>query len=211
MAPEWYTLLLNQGQHIFCYRIRAVLSKSLLFYHPSCNDGGCFFAMWWYKKDSGIRKWVELFIESFMELYELNHESVIRAGYSPLLFYELLCLLIIKAKFEYNISNNDSDWSRDTLNTVNKNICLVLLAVNNKINSNVEQAFDILVLRIFEEKGEIIYSFVLKPILAIISSTVHYRFYLIFLKHLPWFGNSLTRNIHTFCYLAALTFKFLHL
>lgn len=88
-----------------------------------------------------------------MKLDELDHESIIWAGYSSFLLDELFGLFVIVAKFEDYESDYERDWSRYSLDAVNQHVCLILLAIKNQIYYDIEQALDVFILRVFQEES----------------------------------------------------------
>lgn len=85
------------------------------------------------------------------------------------------------------------------------------MAVENEVYDDVEQALDIFVLGVLKKECQVVYALIFEPVLAIITRTVHYGFYLILLQHVPRFGHTLSRYIHSFHDLTTLLFEFLHL
>lgn len=136
-----------------------------------------------------------IFIQSFMKLYQLNHKSIVRTSYSSLLLDEKLSFFIIVAVFKNDEGYHKSYRSRYSLYAVNENVNFVFLCVLNELNNSIKQTLNILILRIFEKKCAIIYIFVLKPVLAIISCTINNSLNIMVLKNFPTFSHLLARNI----------------
>lgn len=96
------------------------------------------------------------------------------------------------------------------MDAVYQHVGFVLLAIQDEINHDVEEALDVLILRVLQEKGKVVYSFVLEPVFAIVSSAIHDRFYLVLLKCFHGFGYSLARYVDSLHNFAAFTLKLLH-
>lgn len=146
-----------------------------------------------------------------MELNEFDHKPIIGAGDSPLRLDYLFCFLVVISKLKDNKCYNDGYRTRYALNAMNQNIGLVLLAIQDEVNGSIEQTLNILVLRIFQEKGQIIYILILEPVFAVVSGAIYYRLYLIFLECLPRFCHLFPRNVNSLYYLTAFSLELLHL
>lgn len=135
-----------------------------------------------------------------MELNELHHKAIIRAGDSPFLLDEGLSFLVIEPIHENEVSKYKSDGARYTLYAMYENILFGPVRGVNEINNPIKQTFYILVLRILEEKGEVailllgVLSFyILKPVLAIVPSAINDLCDILFDQCTLIFGNFLTR------------------
>jgi hypothetical protein len=73
-----------------------------------------------------------------VKLNEFDHEAVIGAGDSPLLFDELFCLLIVETELEDYKSYDESNRSRNPLDAMNEHISLVFLAIQYQVDYIVE-------------------------------------------------------------------------
>lgn len=93
------------------------------------------------------------------------------------------------------------------MNAVNKYIILVFLAALNKLNGSIEQALNILVLRVLQKESQIRDTLALMPILTVVSRTVYHCLYLVFLDHLPALRYLLTTHKNTVKNLTAFTLK----
>ena len=113
------------------------------------------------------------------------------------------------------------------MNTVNEHISLVPMSIVDKVNHSIEKALYILILRIFEEKCQVIIFFLsnffftwplplfhnfyfFKPIIAVISRTVYNVRDIVLFEDFFIFGNFLSRKIQTFNDLRAVIFELLH-
>ena len=178
-------------------------------YHSGCDQARSFFGMGRNQENSRICQRVVFFIKSFVELDEFNHKAVIGTCYSSPLLDKKFSFLIIIPQFEDNVGNNKSNWSRYSLDAMNQNINLVFLAVLDKLYWPVEQTLNILVLGIFEEISEIVYTSTFEPVLAVISCAVYYCFYFMLLQQLPTFCYLLSWYEYPIYYLIAFSLEFL--
>lgn len=179
------------------------LIKKWIFYHPRSEYMRGLFRMWRHQKYSWFLEWLIFIIKSFMKLNQLNHEAIIRAGNYTFLFNEGFSLFVVITVLKDNISDNKGYWSGYALNTMDKDIFLVFMGILDEVNNSIKKTFDILILWIFEEEGEIRNSFGLKPILTIIPSTIDDVFDLVLLQSVKIFGDFLSRHIETFDNFAA--------
>ncbi len=88
------------------------------FEHSSSQYVGCFFGMRGNQKDSGIGEGFVFIVESFMELNELNHESIVGTGNWSFLFDEGFSFFVVVAILEDDVSNNKGNRAGNTLNAM---------------------------------------------------------------------------------------------
>lgn len=162
-----------------------------------------------YQKNSRPIEWIVFIVESFMELNQLHHESVVRTGNWPFLLYKTLRLFVVVPIFENYVSNYKGYRPRDSLNAMNKDIFLVLMGILDELDNSVKQALDVLVLGVLQKKSQILDSLLLKPVLAVVSCAVYDVLDLIFLKSFVILCHFLAWYIQALDYLAALLFAFL--
>ena len=146
-----------------------------------------------------------------MELYKFNHESIVGTCNTSFLFDKLFSFFIVVSQFKNNISYYDGNWPGDTLDAVYEYLCFVFLTVLYEVNGSVEKTLDIFVLRVFEEKRQVWNILMLKGVLTLISCTVYYCLYFMFLEYLFTFSHLFSSQKNTFNYLITLYFKLLHL
>lgn len=149
------------------------------------------------QEDSRIGQGTVVFVEPFVELYEFYHEAVIGTSDRPLLLDKLLGLLVVVAHLEDDVGDSDGHRPGDALDAMDQNVLFVLSAVLNEVDRPVEEAFDILVLGVFQEESQIAQTLVLEPVLAVIPSTVYNCFYPVLLEKLPTFGHLFSRHENT--------------
>lgn len=117
-----------------------------------------------------------------MKLDKLNHKSIIWTSYNTFLLYERLRFFVVVSILKDDICYNQGNRARYSLNTMNENILFVFVCVLYEVNDSIKETLNILILRVFEEKGKVSDFFRLKPILAIITCAVYNVFDLMFLK-----------------------------
>lgn len=154
-------------------------------------------------------QWLVIIIKSLMKLYEFNHKSVVRTSNNPFLFHKGLSFFVIIPVFEDNISNNQSNRSRNTLNAMYQNILFIFVCILNEINNSIKETLYVFVLRVFEEKRKIGKTFWFKPILTVIACTIDDMLDVVLLESVKVFGNFLAWYIKSFNYLTAFFFAFL--
>ena len=93
---------------------------------------------------------------------------------------------------------------------MHQDVFFPLLLTLDKVDASIEKAFDILVLRVFEEKSQIRNASPFKPVFTVISCAVYYCFYVVFLESFPVFCHLFPRHKNTVKYFVALRFKLLH-
>lgn len=164
-----------------------------------------------YQEHSRFVQWIVLIIKSLMELNKLDHESVVRTGNRPFLLYKTLRFFVVIPIFENYVSNYEGYRPRDALNAMDEHIFLVLMGVLDELDNPVKQALDVFVLRVLQEKSQILDSLLLKPVLAVVSCAVYDVLHLIFLKSFVILCHFLAWHIQPLNYLAALLFAFLSL
>lgn len=74
------------------------------------------------QKDSWRRKRLEISIKSFMKLNQLDHESVVWAGNSPLLLDETFGGFIVVTVHVDEVGDDEGDRPRYSLDAVNENV-----------------------------------------------------------------------------------------
>lgn len=116
------------------------------------------------------------FIKVILKFHKLRNESQIRRSYTPSFLYLLHCTLKIQFLFHHKISHNNSDWSRNSLNTMNQNSLLSLNGLIDKVETRQKDTFYILNGRVFYVKSFIL-NFFWKFILTVISSQVQNNLY----------------------------------
>lgn len=144
-----------------------------------------------------------------MKLDKLNHKPIIGTSYNTLLLNERLRFFIVVSIFKDDICYNQGNRARNALNTMNENILFVFVCVLYKVNDSIKETLNILILRVFEEKGKVSDFFRLKPILAIITCAVYNVFDLVFLKSLIIFCNFFARNVKSLDNFTAFLLTFL--
>jgi hypothetical protein len=123
-----------------------------------------------------------------MELNKLDHESVVRTGNRPFLLYKTLRFFVVIPIFENYVSNYEGYRPGNALNAMDEDILLVLMGILDELDNSVKQALDVLVLRVLQEKSQILDSLFLKPVLAVVSCAVYDVLDLVFFEE---FRNSL--------------------
>lgn len=116
-----------------------------------------------------------------MELYKLDHKAVVGAGNGSFLFDEGLCLFVVISVLKDDVCDNKGDRSGDALNAMYKDVFFVFVCILYKVDNSVEETLDVLVLGVFEEKGEILNSLIFEPVFTVVSSAVDYVLDLVFL------------------------------
>ncbi len=93
---------------------------------------------------------------------------------------------------EYNVCNAECYRARYSLDTVHKHILFIFMSVLNELNCPIKETLDILILRVFQEKGQVVDSFISMPVLAIITCTVDDFCYIMSPKGLVVFSHFLS-------------------
>lgn len=144
-----------------------------------------------------------------MKLDKLNHKSIVGTSYNTLLFDKRLSFFVVVSILKDDICYNQGNRARYALNTMNKNVLFVFVCVLNEVNDPIKETLNILILRVFEEKGKISDFFRLKPILAIITCAVYNVFDLMFLKSVIIFCNFFAWDVKSLDNFAAFLLTFL--
>ena len=84
------------------------------------------------------------------------------------------------------------------------------MSVLNELYRSVKQALDVLVLRVFQEKSEVVEAFVLVPVEAVVSGAVDDLGDVVAFEDLVVFGHFLPRDKQTLDDFVALFAEFLH-
>lgn len=172
-----------------------------------------------YQKNSWWRETAIFFMQSFIKLDQLNHKSVIRASYSSPLFYKTLSFFIIISICKYQVGYDKSYGPRNTLNAMYQNIAPITYCIVNKLNHSIKEALYILILRVFKKKSQVIVFWliliiwmakILKPIEAVITSTIYDVCYFVPFQHLLIFCYFLAWYIQSLNYHTAVISKFFH-
>ncbi len=88
---------------------------------------------------------------------------------------------------------------------------MVVKCLLHKLNYSVKEAFNTLSLGVFEEECNILYSLILKPVLAVICCTIDNAGNIVFSEGTEILRYFLSRYIHPTNYLTAVPLKMLHL
>jgi hypothetical protein len=127
------------------------------------------------------------------------------------LFDEGLCFFVVISVLKDDVRDNKSDRAGDALNAVDKNVFLVFVCILYKFDNSIEEALNVLVLRVLEEKGKIFDSLIFKPVFAIISSAVDYVLDLMLIQRIIIFCHLFPRDIQPLNNLTAFLLAFLTL